>query len=384
MRSNIEIFTRFLVLGCCSFGGPAAHVGYFYKTFVEKLQWINDQNFSQLLGLSQFLPGPGSSQLGFAIGLRRNGLSGGISAFIGFTLPSFLIMLLLASFSSQAEFIQKSSGVIHGLKLLAVIVVADAIWKMFHQFCQDKWNQQVAIFSAFSLLCFSGIFTQIIILLIAATLGFFLKKKTKHATETLSKIQIQKRSIFIFLGLLFLLPTTQFFSPKIAIASEFYWSGSYVFGGGHVVLPILKDTVGSSMSSNEFLLGYSAAQAVPGPMFTMATYLGALCTPDSKWIGAILGTFFIFLPGFLLMYAFQGAWINLISNPLLSSISAKINAAVVGLLIAALYQPVATSAIFTPVDMAFVLVGIFLIQSKKIPIFWLVLFYGLIGFLHFS
>lgn len=381
MNKTVEIFLRFFLLGSYSFGGPAAHMGYFYKHFVEKLKWINENTYSQLIGLSQFLPGPGSSQLGFAIGLRRNGLAGGIAAFLGFTLPSFILMTVLALVSTTDSFHSQYSGIIHGLKILAVVVVADACWSMFSKFCTTKFYITLAIGSMATLLLLQGIGTQIGILIAAAIIGYLGPKETNKENSISNLSKPKTKPFIIFLSLLIALPVLGHFSPIVNLTSQFYHSGSYVFGGGHVVLPILQETVGKSLTNEEFLVGYAAAQAVPGPMFTLATYLGAMAIPTHPLFGATLATIAIFLPGFLLVVAFQKSWLNFISNPNIHGVSAAINASVVGILLAALYSPVCTSAIFSGKEMALAALGIYALKCFKIHIFYLVGSYILIGHL---
>lgn len=377
---NLEIFLRFLFLGCCSFGGPAAHLGYFYKTFVERLKWINESGYTHLLGLSQFLPGPGSSQVGFAIGLQRNGLFGGISAFVGFTLPSFIIMFFMAGISTNPHILDKYSGYIHGLKILAFVVVADACWSMYQKFCQDKLTKIIALLSACALLFLSGLFTQIIVLFAAIMIGYLVREKNIGFSIFKSFKMISKTPLYLFLAILIFVLLLAPFANPVALMRDFYLSGSYVFGGGHVVLPILQDTVGKEISHESFLLGYSVAQAVPGPMFTIGTYLGAITWPGNPFVGAIIGTIFIFLPGFLLILAFHKSWKRVISIPSIASISHCLNASVVGLLLAALYNPVFINAIYSGRDLALAILGLVLLKIFNFHIFYLVAGYAAIGY----
>lgn len=368
----LEIFLRFLGLGCISFGGPAAHIGYFRNYFVEKHRWLDEQHYAGLVALSQFLPGPGSSQVGFAIGMNRAGIPGGIAAFLGFTLPSFVLLYLVATSTAQFSDSNIMQGVIHGLKLLAVVVVADATYGMFNNFCKQRWSLCVATATAMALLILPGIGTQLIVLLAAAAIGSLLGKTNTQASLPLKKPGLISGGLFAMMALLPLLLLEQ---PLIALFHDFFAAGSLVFGGGHVVLPLLQDLVGDSMSTDRFLLGYAAAQAVPGPMFTLASFLGAELYVDMPLMGAILATLAVFLPGFLLLIAFHDSWQSLNSRPRIAAGIQGINAAVVGLLLAALYQPVFSSAVSSGTDFALILVGLLLLRGLKLSIMLLVGFF---------
>lgn len=385
MQTIIEIFWRFLALGCVSFGGPAAHMGYFQKAFVQKLQWIDDETYARFISLSQFLPGPGSSQVGFAIGLKRGGLAGGMAAFLGFTLPSFILMYVLAT-SAFSENSPWFDGVVHGLKLLAVVVVADATLSMFNSFCKETRAVSIAVITATALLVLPGLWTQMGVLVAAATTGLFLHPKTSPTSqsptnESLLNTRIHWTLIGVFAILFVMLPIVALWSPWAALFSDFYQSGSLVFGGGHVVLPLLQQSLGEAVSADRFLTGYAAAQAVPGPMFTMATFLGADMMPESPLTGALLATLAVFLPGFLLVISLQGTWESLATNTRVAGAVWGINAAVVGLLMAALYQPVFASAVSTSLDMALVMLGFFVLRGLKAPILLLVIGFLIAGWL---
>ena len=370
MQTLLEIFWRFLALGCVSFGGPAAHIGYFQKAFVQKLKWIDDESYARLISLSQFLPGPGSSQVGFAIGLRRGGVAGGFAAFLGFTLPSFILMYLLASSAFSHDSNQWFAGVVHGLKLLAVVVVADATLSMFNSFCKENRAISIAVITAAALLVFPSLWTQMAVLVVAAVIGLFLHRASTNQSPKTATIKWGVIGIF---GLLFItLPVLALWAPWVSLVSDFYQSGSLVFGGGHVVLPLLQQSLGDAVSPDRFLTGYAAAQAVPGPMFTLATFLGADLMPTNPFIGALLATLAVFLPGFLLVISLQDAWESLAVNPKVAGAIWGINAAVVGLLMAALYQPVFSSAVTQPLHMALVILGFFVLRAFKIPILLLV------------
>ncbi len=381
MRRTWEVFWRFLALGCISFGGPAAHIGYFQKTFVEKLKWIDVESYARLISLSQFLPGPGSSQIGFALGLRRAGLWGGVAAFIGFTLPSFFLLYGLAIADTGQGSSTLFFGIVHGLKLLAVVVVAAATLTMFNAFCKERLSVGIAVLSAAMLLGLPSLWMQIGVLVLAAFVGVFYGKPIIDKQETKKHFKVLPLICFfvLFLGL----PILAIIVPRLELFSTFYQSGSLVFGGGHVVLPLLQQTLGEGISTDRFLLGYAAAQAVPGPMFSLAAFLGADLLGYKPLLGAFIATIGIFLPGFLLVLSLQGAWETLAAQPQVAGAAWGINAAVVGLLLAALYQPVFISAVFTPLEMALVIIGFFALTTIRLPMVLLVLGFGVIGvFLH--
>jgi chromate transporter len=372
-----EVFWRFLALGCVSFGGPAAHIAYFQTAFVQKLKWIDEESYARLISLSQFLPGPGSSQIGFAIGLRRAGIYGGIAAFLGFTLPSFLLLYFLATINTEQNSADLFSGIVHGLKLLAVVVVADATLSMFKAFCKEKLSISIAVLTATTLLLFPGLWIQISVLVIAALVGSFYGKPVINKNDKKERFKTFPLVLFfvLFLGM----PLITVASQWVDIFSGFYQAGSLVFGGGHVVLPLLQQTIGDAISTDRFLLGYAAAQAVPGPMFSMAAFLGAEISPGNPLLGALIATVGVFLPGFLLVLSLQGAWESLASKPKVAGASWGINSAVVGLLLTALYQPVFISAVTTPIEMALVILGFFALRTMSAPIVMLVIGFGLIG-----
>lgn len=379
MNNLFEIFWRFLLLGLTSFGGPAAHIGYFQQTFVQRLKWIDDESYGNLVALSQFLPGPGSSQVGFAIGLHRAGLPGGIAASLGFTLPSFVLMYLLAT-TAMSMSNDYFLGAIHGLKLLAVVVIADACLTMSKSFCTNTLTVAISALTAAVLLVAPGISIQLSLLAAAGILGGFTLQSSGTAH---SRFQLNWWPLAIFIALFIGLPATILLSAEnelINLSNAFYQSGSLVFGGGHVVLPLLQESLGNSLSTDDLLLGYAAAQAVPGPMFTMATFLGAKIIQEQPLLGATIATLAIFLPGFLLVLSVQKYWQSLASRPILAGVLAGINAAVIGLLISALYNPVFISSVSAPYDMAAVILGFFALRSLKLPIVILVASFAFFGF----
>ncbi|WP_099609582.1 chromate efflux transporter [Vibrio coralliilyticus] len=373
----LSIFKTFFWLGWISFGGPAAHIGYFRNTFVEKLKWLDDKEYAQIVALSQFLPGPGSSQVGFALGYKRGGLPGACMAFLGFTLPSVLIMLALAVLSSQLTETSLFQNIVHGLKLLAVVVVADATWGMYKNFCKEKLSVSLCLLTATSLLVLPDIATQMLVLVIAALIGMKYLGNQEQVPHTRFEPSIFPLTLFVVLivGLPFVASSV----PALGLFNDFFQAGSLVFGGGHVVLPLLQNIVGDQLSQDAFLTGYAAAQAVPGPMFTFATYIGYELLPEAPIAGALIATMGVFLPGFLLLLGVLKNWQSLAKMPKVSGAVNGVNAAVVGLLVAALYQPVFTSAVISPIDISFVLVGFYLLKQLKLPIIWMVVFFMAAG-----
>ncbi len=380
MDKLFTIFWQFFLLGWTSFGGPAAHIGYFRNTFVEKRKWLTDVEYSQLIALSQFLPGPGSSQIGFALGFQRVGLLGGIAAFVGFTLPSFVILLAVAMSSQLFLSADWYQGIIAGLKLLAVVVVADATLQMFRSFCKSQLTISLCVFSAALLLVFPGVFVQMTILVAAALIGY---RWLPGNDDSQARCRFVFWPIILFAILLFGLPLLADYSPFSSsltrVISDFYQAGSMVFGGGHVVLPLLQSTTEGMISTDTFLTGYAAAQAVPGPMFTLATYLGYFASESTPILGAITATLAIFLPGFLLVVGVLPAWQALAGRARIAGAVAGINASVVGLLLSALYSPVFTSAVHSAMEMALVLIGCFLLRAMKLSVFWLVVMFMGVG-----
>lgn len=376
----VELFRHFLLLGCHSFGGPAAHLGYFQREFVERHQWINQSHYQQLVALSQFLPGPASSQVGFALGYHRAGLAGAVLAFIGFTLPSFLLMYGLAVAGSQWLNTELYQGLVHGLKLLAVVVVADAALTMWNSFCQRRITKILATGTALGLWLLPGLITQFGLLLTAAAVGCWRMADAQQANNPTGNSRgISRIPLILFVVLLLGLPILAKHHIWFDFSNQFFQAGSWVFGGGHVVLPLLQNLLADNLPADQFLAGYAAAQAMPGPMFSLASYLGASVMPDQALLAALIATLMIFLPGFLLILGLQGYWQQLMKKPRLAAAVAGISAAVAGLLIAALYQPLFTSSVASPLDMALVATGLLALRALKLPILWLVLGFSLSG-----
>ncbi|WP_429066886.1 chromate efflux transporter [Aeromonas veronii] len=366
-----QVFIQFLWLGCISFGGPAAHIGYFQRTFVQRLGWLTQAEFARLLALCQLLPGPASSQLGFAIGRHRAGLGGALSAFLGFTLPSFLLLLAAAIGIGQLGSNLWLDAALHGLKLLALIVVADAVLTMSRQFCATGMTQGIMVVTAAALWWQPGLLTQLLMLAGAALICARSQRgagSVPASAELPSAASSQPHwPTLLMFGILFIgLPLLG--SPLGQLVADFYRAGSLVFGGGHVVLPLLQESVGHTLNEQQFLTGYSLAQLVPGPMFTLATYLGAQLQPEMPLIGALLATLVLFAPGFLLLWAVGPCWQQWLAQPRLAGAVTGINAAVVGLLLAALYQPVWQSAVLAPTDLALAAIGFYLLRVLKLPV----------------
>lgn len=370
-KSVGQVFIQFLWLGCISFGGPAAHIGYFQRTFVQRLGWLTQAEFARLLALCQLLPGPASSQLGFAIGRHRAGLGGALSAFVGFTLPSFLLLLAAAIGIGQLGSNLWLDAALHGLKLLALIVVADAVLTMSRQFCATGMTQGSMVVTAAALWWQPGLLTQLLMLAGAALICARSQSgagSVPASAELPSAASSQPHwPTLLMFGILFIgLPLLG--SPLGQLVADFYRAGSLVFGGGHVVLPLLQESVGHTLNEQQFLTGYSLAQLVPGPMFTLATYLGAQLQPEMPMIGALLATMALFVPGFLLLWAMGPCWQQWLARPRLAGAVTGINAAVVGLLLAALYQPVWQSAVLAPTDLVLAAIGFYLLRVLKLPV----------------
>jgi chromate transporter len=381
MKNYFEIFWQFLLLGLTSFGGPMAHLGYFRKTFVEKLQWLDDEAYAKIVALSQFLPGPSSSQVGFSIGLKKGGLVGGILASIAFTAPSFFLLYFLATLSIHTIDNKIVFGIISGLKLFAVVVVADATLGMFKNFCKTKVTIFIFILSVFMLLLFQNFLFQILVIVVAGILGIiFIKFNANEEKQTY--IQPNWKVLFLFFSILIFTILASSQNQFINFFNSFYQIGSLVFGGGHVILPLIAEN--SAIDENSFLVGYALAQAVPGPMFTIASYLGAVSFQDSPFFGALIATFGIFLPGFLLILAFEKSFESYSKKPLIATALIGINASVVAILFAALCHPIIPSAISSIWDIIFVLIGFFVMQKYKIHILYFICFYCLLTILNTS
>ncbi|WP_087689793.1 chromate efflux transporter [Pandoraea sp. PE-S2R-1] len=390
--SAFEVLGVFLKLGLTSFGGPIAHLGYFRREFVERRRWLDDGTFTDLLGLCQFLPGPASSQLGFSIGLLRAGWLGGLAAWLGFTLPSVLLLLAFAAVAPDLGG-PAGSGLIHGLKLVAVAVVAQAVWDMARRLCPDHRRAAIALVTVAALSVLTTVYAQLIVIALGAVLGLVFCKTASssdlHGPSVRPHVFGVSRAagvvaLICFFALLFGLPALagSYAGQSLKVFDAFYRSGALVFGGGHVVLPLLQQqTVATGwISSNDFLAGYGAAQAVPGPLFSFAAFLGwMLAGTPNYWAGALLATVGIFLPGVLLVLAALPYWQVLRGRSSTTALLAGVNAAVVGLLASALYSPVWTSAVHSTLDFAVAVIGFFLLARWKFPPLVVVVFCALAG-----
>jgi chromate transporter len=374
--SPLEVLLVFLRLGVTCFGGPIAHIGYFRDEFVVRRRWIDEQAYADLVGLCQFLPGPASSQVGFSIGLMRAGYRGGLAAWTGFTLPSAIALVLFA-YGAGALGGPAGSGLLHGLKLVAVAIVAQAVWGMARTLCPDRERASIAAVAALVILFSASSVSQIAAILLGGIAGLWLCRAagpptaTEHITVPVSRT-VGLVALVVFFLLLAGLPVLRGFvnSQGIALFEAFYRSGALVFGGGHVVLPLLREAFVPPgwVSDNAFLAGYGAAQAVPGPLFTFAAYLGAVVSPSPHGLtGAALGLIGIFLPGVLILMGTLPFWDTFRNRVGTQAVMRGVNAAVVGLLGAALYNPVWTSSVKTPGDFGIALVGFVLLTVWRAP-----------------
>jgi chromate transporter len=359
--SPVEVLRAFLRLGLVSFGGPIAHLGYFRQEFVERRRWLDDRAYSDLVALCQFLPGPASSQAGIALGMLRAGPLGALLAWVGFTLPSAIALIAFGyGVTSMAGI--AGSGVIHGLKVVAVAVVAQAVWGMARTLCPDRLRAGLAALAAVLVLSLPTSAGQLTAIALGAVVGWWRVSPVPPARAH-PGFGVSRRAgavaLAIFLGLLLALPLAAgAFGGVLAIVDAFYRAGSLVFGGGHVVLPLLESAVVAPgwVSDDAFLAGYGAAQAVPGPLFTFAAYLGTVMQAQPNgWVGGTLCLLAIFVPAALLIVAALPFWDALRRNAGIQSAFAGINAAVVGVLLAALYDPVWTNAIGSRGDFALAL-----------------------------
>lgn len=379
-----EVFVAFLKLGLTSFGGPIAHLGYFRDELVLRRKWIGDQGYADLVALCQFLPGPASSQVGFALGLLRGGPLGAAAAWAAFTLPSAVLLVLFA-FGAAALGGPIGSGIVHGLKVVAVAIVAQAVWGMARSLCPDRERASIALAAVLIVVLMAGSLGQVVAIVAGAIAGLLLCRNhgaaiTHHISFPVSRT-FGAISLFLFFVLLFGLPVLAASSQGLAVFDSFYRAGSLVFGGGHVVLPLLETEVVRSgwVSHNQFLAGYGAAQAVPGPLFTFAAYLGAVLGPEPNGlVGASIALVAVFLPGFLLLLGVIPFWDSFRQRESAQALMRGTNAAVVGILGAALYDPVFTSAIIGPDEFALALTCFVLLTAWKLPP-WVVVFVAAAG-----
>ncbi|MBE7375577.1 chromate efflux transporter [Pseudomonas lopnurensis] len=384
-RNAWAVFLVFLRLGLTAFGGPVAHLGYFRDEFVQRRRWLDERSYADLVALCQFLPGPASSQVGLAVGLVRAGYRGALAAWAGFTLPSALLLTLFALGIAWAEALP--DGVLQGLKIVAVAVVAQAVWGMARTLCPDAPRIAMALGAASTALLLPFIWGQVGVIVLAGLIGLLLLRPELKGEHAALPIAIGRRSALISLGLFAALLLTlpllarHTGNQALAMADAFYRVGSLVFGGGHVVLPLLQAEVVPSgwIDNGTFLAGYGAAQAVPGPLFTFAAFLGgSMSAEPSGWLGAGLCLVAIFVPSFLLVIGVLPFWERLRASRHTQAALAGVNAAVVGLLLAALYDPVWTSAIEGVEDFVLALLALAALMLWKLPP-WLVVLAGAIG-----
>ena len=381
--TTFELFWIFLKLGLTSFGGPVAHLGYFRVEFVEKRQWLDERSYADLVALCQFLPGPSSSQVGMGIGLLQKGLRGALAAWVGFTLPSALLLLAFALCLTHFPHLLPS-GALHGLKIVAVAVVAQAVWSMGKSLCPDKTRIALMLVASMISLGVGGVYGQLSAIALGACVGLLGYRAHPIAQASPLTVRLSKASgvfwLCAFAFLLLLLPL--FTEPLVALANGFYRAGALIFGGGHVMLPLLQaETVATGWVDNDvFLAGYGAAQAVPGPLISFAAFLGAQSNlPIHPLVAALVCVTAICLPAFCLIAGALPFWESIRQKPLAQAALCGVNASVVGLLLAALYQPVWVSAIFSFKDVALAGAAWLCLVKLKMPPWLLVVACALVG-----
>ncbi|WP_035722326.1 chromate efflux transporter [Bradyrhizobium sp. ARR65] len=371
----LEVLSVFLRLGLSCFGGPIAHIGYFRDEFVTRRRWLDEQAYADLVVLCQFLPGPASSQVGFSIGLMRAGYLGGLAAWTGFTLPSAIVLVLFA-YGAASLGGPLGTGLLHGLKLVAVAIVAQAVWGMARSLCPDRERASIAAVAALIILFSTASVAQIAAILLGALAGLCLCRGAPPPTGGHVSMPVSRRAGVAALAAFFILlvgvlaVSGHSRAGGLDLFAAFYRSGALVFGGGHVVLPLLREAFVTPgwISDDAFLAGYGAAQAVPGPLFTFAAYLGTVVRPEPHGVaGAALGLIGIFLPGILILLGMLPFWDAFRMRPDAQAAMRGVNAAVVGILGAALYNPVFTSSVKAPPDFAIALVGFVLLIAWRAP-----------------
>jgi chromate transporter len=373
--SPLEVLLVFFKLGVSCFGGPIAHIGYFREEFVVRRKWLDEQSYVDLVALCQFLPGPASSQVGFSIGLMRSGYVGGLAAWTGFTLPSAIILVLFA-YGAGTLTGAVGTGILHGLKLVAVAIVAQAVWGMARTLCSDRERAAIAVLAALIILFSTSSVAQIGAIVIGGLAGLWLCRGAAPSAGGHVVIPVSRAAgvaalcaFFLLLGGLRILRSL-WPASGLALFEAFYRSGALVFGGGHVVLPLLRQAFVAPgwVSDSTFLAGYGAAQAVPGPLFTFAAYLGTVVSSSPHGVlGAALGLIGIFLPGVLILLGTLPFWDTFRKREGAQAMMRGVNAAVVGLLGAALYNPVWTSSVNAPGDFGIALVGFVLLTVWRTP-----------------
>ncbi|RBJ85601.1 chromate transporter [Pseudomonas sp. MWU12-2534b] len=375
-----QIFLMFLRLGLTSFGGPVAHLGYFRQEFVQRRRWLGEAAYAELVALCQFLPGPASSKVGIVLGLSRAGLPGALCAWLGFTLPSALALALLALGIGSGV----PHGVLKGLQMVAVAVVALALWGMARSLCRGALRIAIALLAAWLVLRWPGLGAQLLVMLLAALAGTWLitpaARSEVDALAPWGSRRLGGLLLALAALLLLVLPWLSALWPNtwLRLFDGFYRIGALVFGGGHVVLPLLQSQVVASgwISDPLFMTGYASAQAVPGPLFSVAAFIGAAI---DGWLGALICLLAIFLPGFLLVIGVLPFWQTLRQRRRIQAALAGVNAAVVGVLAAALYQPLWTSSVTGPAELLAVLLALVLLRSGRVPPWALVLLGAALG-----
>ena len=382
-----EILFSFFLLGLTSFGGPIAHIGYFRNVFVKQKKWLDEKTYLDFVSLCNFLPGPSSSQVGMSIGYHFKGISGSLLAWLGFTLPSAIILMIFgyAIFNFENSI---SYGLLQGLKAIVVVIVLQAILGMRKNLLKDSFDYMIVFITTLILIIFPSSLNQFLCLLLSGFFGLIIYKKDKQS-EIKNNIQIKINflscsPLIFFFSLLFLLPfLSEFFNSNILnLASSFYRIGSLVFGGGHVVLPLLQEEFVSSgmIEKDIFLAGYGAAQAIPGPLFTFSSYLGIFFKSEfSIFLISLLCLFFIFLPSFLLVIGIMPIWQELKKMDIIIRSFKGINASVIGLLVAAFYDPIITSSLRSLEDMVLIIIAFVLLFLTKIPQWFAVFILSMCG-----
>ena len=382
-----EILFSFFLLGLTSFGGPIAHIGYFRNVFVKQKKWLDEKTYLDFVSLCNFLPGPSSSQVGMSIGYHFKGISGSLLAWLGFTLPSAIILMIFgyAIFNFENSI---SYGLLQGLKAIVVVIVLQAILGMRKNLLKDSFDYMIVFITTLILIIFPSSLNQFLCLLLSGFLGLIIYKNDKQS-EIKNNIQIKINflsclPLIFFFSLLFLLPfLSEFFNSNILnLASSFYRIGSLVFGGGHVVLPLLQEEFVSSgmIEKDIFLAGYGAAQAIPGPLFTFSSYLGVFFKSEfSIFLISLLCLFFIFLPSFLLVIGIMPIWQELKKMDIIIRSFKGINASVIGLLVAAFYDPIITSSLRSLEDMVLIIIAFVLLFLTKIPQWFAVFILSMCG-----
>ena len=382
-----DILFSFFLLGLTSFGGPIAHIGYFRNVFVKQKKWLDEKTYLDFVSLCNFLPGPSSSQVGMSIGYHFKGISGSLLAWLGFTLPSAIILMIFgyAIFNFENSI---SYGLLQGLKAIVVVIVLQAILGMRKNLLKDSFDYMIVFITTVILIIFPSSLNQFLCLLLSGFFGLIIYKKDKQS-EIKNNIQIKINflsylPLIFFFSLLFLLPfLSEFFNSNILnLASSFYRIGSLVFGGGHVVLPLLQEEFVSSgmIEKDIFLAGYGAAQAIPGPLFTFSSYLGVFFKSEfSIFLISLLCLFFIFLPSFLLIIGIMPIWQELKKMDIIIRSFKGINASVIGLLVAAFYDPIITSSLRSLEDMVLIIIAFVLLFLTKIPQWFAVFILSMCG-----